>query len=315
MAKGPTVITVSLNPAVDRVIEVPGFALGAHQIGKEISGEPGGKGVNVARALAALGVENVATGFLGANNRATFDAALKDPRIRDELFMLPGWTRENVTITDPEAGQATHIRDVGLHVPATALARLAKKLALLCRPETIVIFSGSLPPGIRPKDFALLVSDCVAAEARVAVDTSGQALATMAGKPLWLIKPNAAELGHLVDRELPSRDEQFQAARELTATFRNVLLSLGSEGAALFTSSAAAWAEVPLDPAHIRSTVGCGDALLAAFVAGVVEGRPDREALADAVACGAASACTVSPARFEMSDLAELRRRVTVRDL
>ena len=211
----PTIVTVSLNPAIDRVIEVPDFKPGAHQVGREVSRIAGGKAVNVSRVLAALGVPNIATGFLGQENRADFEQILKGPLVKDELFLLPGRTRENVTIADPTTGRETHIRDLGLEVPAPALGRLVSKLKLLCSRRPVVIFGGSRPPGISVEVFAELVSNCISAGARVAVDASGEGLAAMAGKPLWLVKPNADELAQLVGRELPTEQKRFQAAREL----------------------------------------------------------------------------------------------------
>src|SRR5512135_1158324 len=99
--KPARIIVVSLNPAVDRVIEVPGFTLGAHQTGREIRRLAAGKGMNVAHVLSRLGVPSVATGFLGEQNRAIFADALKADGVADEFLTLPGRTRENITITDP----------------------------------------------------------------------------------------------------------------------------------------------------------------------------------------------------------------------
>jgi len=314
MDSGSNIITVSLNPTIDRVIEVPGLKLGAHQVGREISRTAGGKAVNVSLALAAMGVGNIATGFLGEESRPVFQDVLKGPSIRDEFFALPGRTRENVTLTDPDARQETHIRDVGLAVPDAMLAKLKRKLELLCQKGTVVIFGGSLPPGMSGEDFLSLINASREAGARVAVDTSGKALDAIAGRSLWLLKPNAAELAHLAGRQLANEAEMFQAARELTSHVSNVLLSRGSKGACLFAGSCAACAHVELDPARVRNTVGCGDVLLAGFVAGLAGGKQPREALAGAVACASASACTLKAAHFEPETAEELRSRVEVTD-
>ncbi len=93
------IITVTLNAAVDRVIEVENFTIGAHQTGREVSRVPGGKGVNVSRILAALDAPSIATGFIGKENRSVFDPIFRDGTIADELVVLDGRTRENVTIS------------------------------------------------------------------------------------------------------------------------------------------------------------------------------------------------------------------------
>ena len=311
----PTIITVSLNPAIDRVLEVEGFALGAHQAGREVRRTPGGKAVNVSRALAALGVRSIATGFLGEDNRGDFAPVLNDPHVVDQFFPLPGRTRENVTIADPAAHQETHIRDAGLTVGPRDLARLRTKLHLVARDQTIVIFSGSLPPGVRAEQFADLVDAPLAAGAKVAVDTTGAALRAMAGKGLWLLKPNAAELAELVGRPLPSPSAQLAAAREVAAGARIVLFTRGAEGAYLFAAGLAVHGSVRVAPEKVRNTVGCGDAMLAAFVAGVARGEPPRSAFAGAVATASASAMTVAPAEFDIDVAAELRTRVELSDL
>jgi len=310
-----SVITVCLNPTIDRVIEVDGFTIGAHQVGREILRAPGGKAINVSRVLAALGVRSVATGFLGADNRTGFDAVLDDPLVADEFFALPGRTRENVTITDRRTRQETHIRDVGLAVDPRSLDRLMRKLSLMSRPGNVVVFSGSLPPGIDAEDFDRMVTGCIEAGAHVAVDTSGPALRTMAGKSLWLVKPNAPELAELAGRELADLDEQLATARALTADVRHVLLTRGGEGAYLLTGALAVHARADVDPALLRNTVGCGDALLGAFVGATCRGLSARDALVEAIAVATASACHVAVAAFEPDLVAELREKVQLTDL
>jgi 1-phosphofructokinase len=303
----PSVITVCLNPAVDRVLEVDRLVVGAHQVGREVRRFAGGKAINVSRVLAALGVRSVATGFLGDQNRDSFDALLKEARVGDELFALPGRTRENVTIAETATGAETHIRDAGLEVPARALDRLRRKLALLAGERDVVIFSGSLPPGVSPEAFAALVGACAEAGARVAVDTSGPALSAVAGRPLWLVKPNAAELPALIGRDLPNLGQQRDAARELTRRVENVILTRGEQGADLFRRDLAVHARLAIEPGRVRSTVGCGDALLAAYVAGVLTGLGPRRAFAEAVACAAASAMTLGPGQFDPQVLQRLK--------
>jgi 1-phosphofructokinase len=350
MVDFPPVITVTLNPAIDRVIAVDNFEAGAHQVGREVLRVPAGKGINVSRVLAAMGTPSVATGFLGEENRSVYAPLFAGGTIADEFLTLPGATRENFTITDHARNRDTHIRMEGLAADAAALAKLSEKLQRMilaaghhqvasgpCPP--LVIFSGSLPPGVSPADFAALVDICLSAGARAAVDTSGPALSAVAAKPLWLVKPNLEELPQLVLGSsmgslpvrvpplrdagiLPARDADilsarpagslpvrvspvvplFLAAREIAARIPNVILSAGAEGAYLFASgptATALHAVAPVDPAQVRSTVGCGDALLGAYVAGLTKGLTARDAFLQAVAVASASALTPGPADFD----------------
>ena len=310
-----SIITVSLNPTIDRVIEVDDFTVGAHQVGREILRTPGGKAVNVSRVLARLGVRSIATGFLGADNRNYFDSFLQCAQVADEFFVLPGRTRENVTVVDRRSNQETHIRDIGLEVDARNLARLKKKLQLMSRADSIVIFSGSLPPGVGPGDLLEMVQMCIASGARVVVDTSGEALLAVAGQRLWLVKPNSLELSTLTAEKFHTPEAEIAAARKLAGRVETVLFTRGDQGSYLFAEGLALHGHVPVEPHCIRSTVGCGDALLGAFVAGVQRKGDLRRVFADAVACASASACTASPAEFELDLMNELRAQVRVQEL
>lgn len=310
-----TIITVSLNPAVDRILSVEGFAAGAHQVGREISRMPAGKALNVSRVMSNLGVPTVATGFLGKENRQLFDDLFHGSRIVDQFFPLPGRTRENITIADPRTGHETHIRDAGLEIQPRYFDRLRKKLHLLCRSDRIIIFSGSLPPGVAPEDFAALLRECIGTGARVVVDTSGPALKAIACEKLWLMKPNAIELGQLVERDLKTLDEQLAAAAEVTLHVQTVLFSRGAEGAYLLTGDQVLHAVSPVDPSLVRNTVGCGDVLLGAFVAAVWAGQGHPQALGQAVACATASACCLGTADFDPAFMRELQAKVQVEEL
>jgi 1-phosphofructokinase len=328
------VVTVGLNPAVDRAIAVDGLTVGAHQVGRELSCTAGGKSVNVSLVLAALGVPSSATGFLGADNRAIFAQAFAGAggpsvRIADEFQTLPGRTRENITLLDTCSGQETHIRLPGLAVDSPAQGRLAERLRGLTdlggvgapsagkRPAApcVAIFSGSLPPGAGPVALGRLIDLCRAAGAKVAVDAGGPSLATATARPLWLVKPNIQELAELAGRPLGSFAEQLAAARELAGRVEMVLLSRGDQGACMVTRAGAMSAMVTLPPGSVRNTVGCGDALLASFVAALMRGRDLRQALTAAVACASACACTAATARFDPAVMADLAQAVQTTDL
>jgi fructose-1-phosphate kinase PfkB-like protein len=147
------------------------------------------------------------------------------------------------------------------------------------------------------------------------VDTSGEALRATAGKPVWLLKPNAEELQTLAGRPLPTRDDQLVAARELTATAEWVLLSLGADGAMLVGRDAAWSAAAPLPADQVRNTVGCGDVLLGAFVAAIHQGQSPENALADAVATATAAAAHPATAVFHQELRDQLRTQTTIEEI
>ncbi|MFP4105996.1 MAG: 1-phosphofructokinase family hexose kinase [Phycisphaerae bacterium] len=312
MPTRPRIITVSLNPAIDRTVEVRDFALGKHQNAREIARIPGGKAINVSRVLSKLSIFSVATGFLGQDNRRIFQQLTDGPRIRDEFICLPGETRVNTTITDPVRNLDTHLKYPGLEISSDVLAQLEEKLHALAGPDSAVVFSGSAPPGIAPQQHCRLVRRCAEAGSRVLVDTSGPALRQLSDQPMWVIKPNLAELQELAGRELRGEAERFEFARGLTRHIDHVLLSLGSEGACLFTPQLALHAAVGIPLSEVVNTVGCGDALLAGFLAGLWRAAPVKEAFSDAVALASAAACTATSAEFHPDTYSKLRTRVAL---
>jgi 1-phosphofructokinase len=308
MNANPTIRTVTLNPAVDRVIEVAGFQPGGHIPAQTTLRVAGGKGVNVSRVLAAMGVTSIADGFIGADNSRIFQAIDDDPHITTDFIVLDGSTRENITLIDTAAGSETHLRDRGLGVDESALRRLNDRLATSPPAGSLLVFSGSLPPGIDTGGFGLLIDTARDAGWSVVVDTSGAGLAALAGRTCRLIKPNAAELGELVGGVVDTTEQAIDAACDLTDRFEEILLSLGEEGAALIGRDGALYARAALPEDQVVNTVGCGDVLLGAYLAGLAGNLAPAGRLSQAVAASAASAAHPATATFEpelMEQLAE----------
>ncbi len=315
MKDAQNIITVTLNPNIDRVIEVENLAIGEHQVGRTVLRTPGGKGVNVSRVLAAMGVSSTASGFLGEDNRAEFDPLFAGGLVKDEFVTLPGRTRENITLVDPASNREMHIRDRGLEIDGEHLEAMRESLRGRCTPGDVVVFAGSPPPRVEPDQFSELIDLCIAAAARVAVDTSAEAIQAVAGKKLWVLKPNVRELGELIARELTTRDEQLAAAAETTRDVEFVLLSCGEEGAYLLGENLGVHAGVKLPPSAVRNTVGCGDVLLGGFIGGLRKSHPPAEALRHAVACAAASAAHPATAMFDAELSEQLETKVQLTEL
>jgi 1-phosphofructokinase len=315
MAAFEQIVTVCVNPAIDRVLEVPDFAVGSHQRGRQLARHPAGKAVNVSRALGALGVPSIAAGFVGRNELEYFERFLSAFRVNTQFLTVDGATRENVTLVDPIARRETHVRDVGFTVSARDLTRLKKKLHLISRPTTLVIFSGSVPHGIEPQAFADLLDICLHAEAKVAVDTSGPALKAAAALPLWLAKPNAAELGEMVGQTIASDDEIIATGRQLSRRIRGLLVSRGEAGGYAFVDGSAFVGQVPVARQRIVNTVGCGDCLLAGFVTAQLRGQNVRESYRFGLAVATAAAVSREAGPFDLRDVQEFLAAASVEPL
>lgn len=281
------IITVTCNPSFDKTLEVPGFApnrtLKAHTLHRQ----PAGKGVNVSRCIAALGGKSAATGFLGEAEIPVYGRSFRESDAVVDFVPVPGDTRQNVTIRDPECNTETHLREEGFTVRRGDVAALARKLRELAAAGDVIVFSGSLPPGMQPADLAHLVGLCTEAGCRVAVDSSGQALAEAVRAGVWLAKPNRDELAELVSRPIKTDDDVRRAAAELRKTVGLLLVTLGADGAICFAGDRAWKADLRVD--GVRNSVGPGDAFLAGFLAAHLNGLPPNACLCRAVACGAAA--------------------------
>lgn len=284
------VITINLNTAVDRVIEVPGLSIGAHAKGRQLSRFPAGKAINVSRALARINCDSVATGFVGQGESLQFEQFLKNTgpgRIICQLLAVRGQTRENITLIDPVGHTDTHIRDEGFEITDADFHRMMSKLGLLARPNAIMVFSGSLPRGMDVPKLNMLLMMAMSGGAKVVLDTGGDILAQLVGldpneppspdapapepedNPLWLVKPNRLELAQMMGKkDLETDDEIVQAGLLLAQRVRCVVVTLGSQGAWLIQGKDAWRGTVNIDQNRIVNTVGCGDSMIAGLLDG-----------------------------------------------
>jgi len=280
------IITVTLNPSLDRTIELDSLAQGCVQRVTAARLDPGGKGVNVARALLANGIPSRAVLPVAGVEGDQLVALLEHEGVDVAVVPVLGHTRSNITIAEAN-GTVTKLNEPGASLCANDLEALAKNVLAAAAPNSWVVLCGSLPPGLRAEAFATLTHRFVAAGLRVVVDTSGPAFQAAVGVGPELVKPNAEELAEAVGRPLHSQSEVIAAARELQDLgARSVLVSLGAAGAIL-VDEAVMVGESPV--AEPRSSVGAGDAFLAGFLAGQYHGASRRDAFAEALAWGAAA--------------------------
>jgi 1-phosphofructokinase len=309
------IFTIGLNPAIDRILECPGFHIGGHQHAYEVAHVAGGKAVNVSRALALLGVDSIATGFLGNQDVEFFHNQLMGSgpgRIMCRFVEVGGKTRENVTIIDPERRVETHLRDRGFAVTPAEAELLRTKLSHDLRPADMVILSGSLCEGLASDYLGGLIDLCNHAGARVALDSSGDALrqVLVTGRRVWLLKPNMEELRAIIGREVPNAATAVRdAARELLPHASLILASRGAAGAVLVQAApggqeapAALSGRAIVQTAAVRS-VGCGDFLLAGFVADILAGHTPDAALRGALALATARAFCRDPDGLNISKI------------
>ncbi|AWN49669.1 1-phosphofructokinase [Methylobacterium terrae] len=285
------VLTLTLNPAIDRTVTLDRLEPGAVHRARAVRDDAGGKGVNVASCLADWGVPVTATGVLGAGNAAAFEALFSAKGIDDRCVWVPGETRTNLKLVDP-AG-TTDVNLPGLTLDPATLRAIRAVLAEAAGPDTLVVLAGSLPAGVEAGLYAELTAELKERGARVLLDASGPPLAAaLAARVLPdAVKPNRHELEEWAGRPLPALADVVAAARELVRRgIPLVAVSLGAEGAVFVrgrgTRDEALHALAPAT--DVASTVGAGDALVAGLVAGLCADRSlaDTARLALAFAAG-----------------------------
>ena len=278
------IVTVTPNPSLDRTLEVEELRRGEVVRAHTDRSDPGGKGVNVSRALAANGYPSRAVLPLGGHDGALLAALLEGLGIEVAAVPIADAIRSNITVVEPD-GTVTKLNAPGPRLSAAEVDALLERAVAAADGAGWVVASGSLAPGTPDDLYARLAAAVRPVGVRVAVDTSGPALERALAAGPDVLKPNEEELSE-VTGVIPETlgDVVLAASRLRERGVGAVLVSLGARGAVLVDGDGSVHAEseviVP------RSTVGAGDALLAGFLAAGGEGTG---ALSEGVAWGAAA--------------------------
>ncbi|MFI7640050.1 1-phosphofructokinase [Nonomuraea sp. NPDC049400] len=278
------ILTLTLNPSLDRTIEIAALDRGAVIRAAAARLDPGGKGVNVSRALLANAVASRAVVPFGGDEGRQLVRLLAAEGLDMVTVPVAGPTRSNVTLAEPD-GTVTKINEPGTALSAGELDTIADAVLDAAHEADWVVASGSLPPEVPADVYARLCRRFAGAGIHVAVDTSGPALACALGAAPALVKPNLEELSGATGMPIRRLGDVVKAAGKLRAAgARAVLASLGADGAVLVEDQGIWYGEAPVT--EPRSSVGAGDAMLAGFLAG---GGHGPDALARALAWGAAA--------------------------
>ncbi|WP_028535771.1 1-phosphofructokinase [Paludibacterium yongneupense] len=287
-----TIVTVTLNPAIDQTVILDALRPGAVNPARAVTFNAGGKGVNVAGCLADWKASRiVATGLLGRGNADVFETMFRDKDIVDAFIRQEGLNRVNIKLVDSSNHDTTDINLPAGPTDSEAFPKLLERLQQLAGSGHYFVLSGSLPTGLPDDTYIQLLQTLRERGAWVLLDTSGEALGRVLRGPAaslpMCIKPNRSELEQLTGRALPTlSDVAAEAAKLLAQGIEKVVVSLGGDGA-LFVDADGAWHAQPL-PLSIISTVGAGDAMVAGLIAGISAGQswPDCARLAVAFASG-----------------------------
>jgi 1-phosphofructokinase/tagatose 6-phosphate kinase len=285
------IITVTLNAAMDKTLEVPSFTPGRRHRTVDQTTMPGGKGVNIARAIKRLGQPVIATGLAGGPTGSRIIEALTDEGILNDFVRIADESRTNTAVLDPTTGLQTEINERGPAVSAKEMELFREKLLYLARGASICVFAGSLPRGVEPDIYFALIRDVRRVGTLTMIDSDGEPLRLSMRAEPDLVSPNELEAEELVGHEFNDAVDRAGAVVEMTRQGAREAIMTVSDGcyARIYDGGAPVLYRVRVQEQEARSAVGSGDAFLAGYVAARYAEREPADCLRFGVACGAES--------------------------
>ncbi|HEX4482217.1 MAG TPA: 1-phosphofructokinase family hexose kinase [Solirubrobacteraceae bacterium] len=285
------IITVTLNAAIDKSLSVPNFRLGRRHRTVEQRTMAGGKGVNIARTLKALGQPVIATGFAGGATGTHIVEQLTEESILNDFVRIREESRTNTSVLDPTTGAQTEINERGPSVSASEIELFRDKLLYLARGAAIVVFAGSLPPGVEPELYAELIRELSRMEVTTVIDTDGEPLHHAVRAEPDVVSPNVLEAEELVGHEFSGEEERAQVVREIAAMGPREAIMTLPDGcfAQVLVDGQMHTKRARIERREPIARRGAGDSFLAGYVAARYEGRSVDQCLRLGVACGAES--------------------------
>jgi 1-phosphofructokinase/tagatose 6-phosphate kinase len=300
------IITVTLNAALDKTLEVPNLKPGRRHRTVDQTTMPGGKGVNVARAIKRLGQPVIATGLAGGATGTRIADALTEDSILNSFVRIHEESRTNTSVLDPTNGQHTEINERGPSVSLQELELFHDKLLYLAQGASMCVFAGSLPRGLDAGVYAELIRDVRKLGVLTVIDAEGDPLRLAMRSEPDVVTPNELEAEELVGHEFNGVDDRAQAVFEMTRLGAGEAIMTVPDGcyAWVIDDGVPVLHRVRIEEQEARSSIGSGDAFLAGYVAARYIGQAPLECLRFAVACGAEStqhsgAGVLDPGRVE----------------
>jgi 1-phosphofructokinase/tagatose 6-phosphate kinase len=286
------ILTVTLNAAIDRTLAVPNFHVGRRHRAVEQTAVAGGKGVNVARALKALGRPVLATGTAGGGTGGRIIELLDEEGITNDFLRIQEESRMSTAVIDPTDGVTTEINERGPALSNAERDRVVERILYLAQGAQIVVLCGSLPRGVPVELYGQLVEDLKRLGVTTVLDTEGEPLRVGTRSGPDLVTPNLTEAEELVGHEFADDEDRLNGVREIVALgARDAVITYEAGCVALLGGDSAERVayRVSVEPREPLSPIGAGDAFLAGYVAGLYEGKGTEDCLRFATACGAES--------------------------
>ncbi len=308
------IITVTLNPAIDKTADIEPLIPGGLNRVKSFKEDAGGKGVNVSRVVSMLGANSVATGFIGENNSLIFENALKGLNCKPDFIKIEGNTRVNLKLCDSVNG-VTEINEPGLMVTEKQEEALIHDYLLsYARRDSVFVLAGSMHKNAKDNFYEYLTEQLKDKGAKVFLDADNESFRHALNAKPHFIKPNKDEILRYFKKQDATEAELIEMCKSLTKEgIKTVVLSLGKEGA-IFISEDQGFKASAVD-VKVESTVGAGDSMVAAFAFAAIKEMTFEQAAILAMACSAGAVTTkgTNPPSIELVN--ELKEQVVLEKL
>lgn len=307
------IITVTLSPTIDKSTSVEKIVPDQKLACEVARLEPGGGGINVSRALKRLNVNSVAIFPSGGLTGQMLEKLLREEHINHQAIVTENPTRQNFIVVDRSTQEQYRYG-----MPAVALHQKEEREILstirnLTPKPKFIIISGGMPPGVSDDFIAKAARIAKQDDAKLVVDTSGEALRYAVEEGVYLLKPNQNELSKLTGIEINDEQSIAEAAQQIVdkGKCEIVVVSLGEKGAYIATKEYSELIEAPKVPK--RSTVGAGDSMVAGIVYGCEKGWDIKQMVRMGVACGSAATMNPGTELFKKEDVERLYNQLTPR--
>jgi 6-phosphofructokinase 2 len=305
------IYTITLNPALDRTMEVDGLVVDdANRILQE-ERYAGGKGIDSSRVIEELGGESTALGFIGGYDGLELEGRLINEGVLCDFTRIGGETRTNIVLTNRRDKTQILLNAAGPRITPAEIGLFFQRIRSLGHDAEFVIVSGSVPPGVNRNIYAQMITTLKGKGIRVALDADGELLRQGCGAKPFIIKPNIHEFQRLTGVTSTKVDDLVAKARQMVAEgITIVLISMGVKGLLGTTKDEAYWAIPPR--VRVLSQVGAGDSALAGFIYALTKKKSFRESLILAAAAGTAAVMTPGTALCQRKDVIRIQKKIKI---
>lgn len=297
------IITVTLNPSLDSFISVNDILIDDVNRVVRIQKEPGGKGINISKIIHEVGGETLATGLIGGHEGRQVEELLEKYDILTDFTQIEGATRTNIFVHNLKTNTQTRFDAAGPQVFPHELDRFMKRMVFLIESNPdMIIFAGTIPPGVAIFDYQTLIRAAHDSEIKTAIDADGEILKELIKEALYFIKPNVYEAERLLGKKIKKEEEIVKAVRQiLDEGVQIAVISKGSEGI-IGGNKEEIW-EVKPPVVEATNSVGTGDAFIGGAILRLSLGNSLEESFKYGVACGTSAAMALHPGLCTWNDV------------